>query len=299
MDSALITAVELSNRYITSRYLPDKAIDVIDEACSSTRIQLDSQPLSIDILERRKLQLEVEATALEREKNDPLSKERLIGVKEELLKIEEELKPLKKQYLEERSSIDEITRLQKKRDELRIKLEQAERTRDLQRQADIKVFFYQFFINLFIQYGALPDITQQIEKLIKKKEIEESQHLSSSSSEKALLRETITPQIVCEIIAKSTGIPIERLNQSERQKILKLEDTLKKRIIGQDKAISAICDCILRSRAGLSRANQPTGSFLFLGPTGTGKTYICKQLALELLFIYLFFFFFINIYICF
>ncbi|KAH7829423.1 putative AAA ATPase domain-containing protein [Monocercomonoides exilis] len=263
MDSALITAVELSNRYITSRYLPDKAIDVIDEACSSTRVQLDSQPQAIDRLERKKLQLEVEQTALEKE-TDQQSKKRLEKVKVKLQDIEKELQPLKEQYHKEREIIDQISQLQKKKDQLRVKLEQAERARDLATTADLR-------------YGALPDIEARIEELNKLQE--ESQARSTGHE---LLREVITPEIVTAIVARWTGIPVERLSTSERQRILTLGDRLSERVIGQNAAVKAVSDAIMRSRAGLSRPTQPTGSFLFMGPTGVGKTELARALAVEL-----------------
>lgn len=262
-DSALITAVELSNRYITARYLPDKAIDIIDEACSSTRMQLDSQPVAIDRLERRKLQLEVEATAMEREK-DAQSKERLKAVREELKKIEKKLQPLLDKYHKEREAIDRVSQLQKKRDNLRVKLEQAERSRDLAKIADLR-------------YGALPDIEQQLAEL--KKQQEESQ---STSTGNELLREVITPETVTNIVARWTGIPVERLSTSERQRMLDLPKRLQQKLIGQEAAVQAVSDAIIRSRAGLSRPHQPTGSFLFLGPTGVGKTELARVLAVEL-----------------
>lgn len=261
-DSALIAAVELSNRYITSRYLPDKAIDIIDEACSSTRMQLDSQPIEIDRLERKKLRLQVEETAISRE-NDEQSKERLKKVREEIKKIEKKLKPLQDKYKKERELLDRIANLQKKKDEIRVKLEKAERARELDKIADLR-------------YGALPDIEQQLAALNKQKD--ESQ----INTKNDLLREVITPEVVTSVVARWTGIPVERLSTSERQRMLDLPNRLKKKLIGQDAAVQAVSDAILRSRAGLSRPNQPTGSFLFLGPTGVGKTELARVLAVEL-----------------
>lgn len=263
-DAAIITAVELSNRYITARYLPDKAIDIIDEACSSTRMQLDSQPIAIDRLERKKLQLEVEATAMERE-TDPQSKERLKAVREELKKIEKKLQPLLDKYHKEREAIDRVAQLQKKRDALRVKLEQAERSRDLARIADLR-------------YGALPDIEQQLAEL--QKQQEEQKNKEQTGNE--LLREVITPETVTNIVARWTGIPVERLSTSERQRMLDLPKRLQTKLIGQEAAVQAVSDAIIRSRAGLSRPHQPTGSFLFLGPTGVGKTELARVLAVEL-----------------
>lgn len=262
-DAALVTAVELSNRYITARYLPDKAIDIIDEACSSTRMQLDSQPVAIDRLERRKLQLEVEATALEREK-DTQSKERLKTVRDELKKIEKKLTPLVEKYQTERGLINQISQLQKKRDDLRVKLEQAERSRDTARMADLR-------------YGAIPDVEAQLAKLQ-----QEQAERQSQTTGQELLREVITPETVTAIVARWTGIPVERLSTTERQRMLDLPNRLKEKLIGQEAAVQAVSDAILRSRAGLSRPSQPTGSFLFLGPTGVGKTELARVLAVEL-----------------
>jgi ATP-dependent Clp protease ATP-binding subunit ClpB len=266
MDNALIAAVELSNRYITTRYLPDKAIDIIDEACSSTRVQLDSQPISIDILERRRLQLQIEATALEREKDDKRSVQRLQGVRAELKKIETELAPLKEQYAQEKKVIDEISSLQKKKEQLQVKLEKVQRQKNMDLIIDL-------------QYGAIPEVEKRLEEL--KKQNDEQRALDKSRSQ-TLLRETITAETVTAIVARWTGIPVERLGVSERERILKLGSRLKERLVGQDRAVDAVCDAILRSRAGLSRPHQPTGSFLFLGPTGVGKTELVRVLATEL-----------------
>jgi ATP-dependent Clp protease ATP-binding subunit ClpB len=266
MDSALIAAVELSNRYITTRFLPDKAIDIIDEACSSTRVQLDSQPISIDILERRRMQLEIEATALEREKDDKHSVQRLQGVRTELKKIDGELAPLKEQYAQEKKAIDEITALQKKKEQLKIKLEKAERMKNMELIIDL-------------QYGAIPEVEKRLEELKKQND---EQRASSRTQSQALLRETITSETVAGIVARWTGIPIERLGVSERERILQLSTHLKTRLIGQDAAVDAVCGAIMRSRAGLSRPHQPSGSFLFLGPTGVGKTELVRVLATEL-----------------
>lgn len=263
-DGALVAAAQLSNRYITNRFLPDKAIDLIDEACANTRVQLDSQPEVIDRLERRKLQLDVEAVALEKEK-DEMSKQRLEKVKEELSSIEEELAELRARYENERSHIDDLTRMKRRLAELNHSLEEAERRKDLARIADLR-------------YGAIPEVEQTIKKLSeqsKQKEVE-------SDPSKKLLSERVGPDQIAEVVSRWTGIPVTKLNETEKQKLLKLSEALHRRVVGQDEPVDAVAEAVLRSRAGLSRENQPLGSFLFLGPTGVGKTELAKALCIEL-----------------
>ena len=265
-DAALVTAAQLADRYITTRFLPDKAIDLMDEACANTRVQLDSQPEIIDTLERRKLQLEVEATALGKEK-DKASKDRLDKVKEELAHIEEQLRPLKLRYDQERQRVNNLNTLRKKVDTIKQKIAEAERQRDLAKVADLR-------------YGALPELEKQISQL----EIEEERAKEGpqSQSKDKLLSEVVGPEQISEVVSRWTGIPVSKLNQTERDKVLHLAERLHQRVIGQDEAIEAVAQAILRSRAGLSRPQQPTGSFLFLGNTGSGKTETAKALAFEL-----------------
>lgn len=266
-DSALVTAAVMSNRYITNRFLPDKAIDLMDEACANTRVQLDSQPEIIDQLERRLLQLEIEATALSKEK-DKASKERLTNAKAEISKIQEELKPLKLRFENEKGRIDELRGLKQKLDTLRNKVLEAERRYDLALAADLK-------------YGAIPDVEKRIEQLeeeLKKKKEEES--VTGTSSK--ILSETVGPDQIIEIVARQTNIPVTKLTKSETEKLLGLGDVLHKRVIGQDDAVTAVAEAVIRSRAGLASSHQPIGSFLFLGPTGVGKTELAKTLASEL-----------------
>jgi len=265
-DAALVTAAQLADRYITTRFLPDKAIDLMDEACANTRVQLDSQPEIIDTLERRKLQLEVEATALGKEK-DKASKDRLDKVKEELAHIEEQLRPLKLRYDQERQRVNNLNTLRKKVDTIKQKIAEAERQRDLAKVADLR-------------YGALPELEKQISQL----EIEEerAKEAPQSQSKDKLLSEVVGPEQISEVVSRWTGIPVSKLNQTERDKVLHLAERLHQRVIGQDEAIEAVAQAILRSRAGLSRPQQPTGSFLFLGNTGSGKTETAKALAFEL-----------------
>ncbi|KAJ3051577.1 hypothetical protein HDU99_008375, partial [Rhizoclosmatium hyalinum] len=267
-DTALVTAATLADRFITNRFLPDKAIDLVDEACASTRVQLDSQPEAIDILERKHLQLEIEATALAKEK-DAASQGRLEKVKEEMSKIKEELKPLKLRYQSEKGRLDDIRELKNKLDELKIKISNAEANYDLSLAADLK-------------YGAVPDLKAKIEKLEKLHAEEKKVRAERSEGGRPLFSENVNPDQIMEVVARWTGIPVERLNKSQTERLLNLAEAIHKRVVGQDEAVDAVAAAILRSRAGLSGKNQPIGSFLFLGPTGVGKTELAKALAFEL-----------------
>ena len=259
-DSAIVMAAQLAQRYITNRFLPDKAIDLVDEACANTRVQLNSQPQVIDNLERRKLQLQVEAVALEKE-DDTASKQRLEAVRQELNNINDEITPLKARYDEEKGRVQNLTNLRKKLESVKLKIAEAERANDIARAADLK-------------YYAVPEIEKQIAKMT-----EEDQ---KNRDKNTLVVETVGPEQIAEIVSKWTGIPVSKLSQSEKERLLHLADNLHKRVIGQDEAVEAVAEAVLRSRAGLARENQPTGSFLFLGPTGVGKTELAKALATEL-----------------
>lgn len=267
-DAALVTAAQLSARYITSRYLPDKAIDLIDEACASVRVQLDSQPEAIDILERQLLQLEVEATALAKEK-DKWSEQRLAQVREKIAKLKEQLKPLKMKYEAESELVEQLRERTRKLDELKAKMHNAERRRNLELVADLK-------------YGAIPELERSIAELKRKIEEKRTQMDESADEHAPMISDIVGPEQVMEVISKWTGIPVSKLSQTEREKLLNLEKNLHQRVVGQDEAVTAVAQAILRARAGLSRPNQPTGSFLFLGPTGVGKTELAKALAYEL-----------------
>eukprot|EP01060_Flectonema_neradi_P019651 TRINITY_DN268_c6_g1_i1.p1 TRINITY_DN268_c6_g1~~TRINITY_DN268_c6_g1_i1.p1 ORF type:complete len:733 (+),score=181.30 TRINITY_DN268_c6_g1_i1:59-2257(+) len=251
-DAALVTAVQLSNRYIQARFLPDKAIDLVDEACARVRVQLDSQPEQIDILNRKIFQLEVEVTALKREK-DKASKQRLKVAQTELEKCKADLIPLKAKYEKEMEAVNEIRDVKKKIDDVKKKIITAENNRDQATAADL-------------QYYVIPDLQKKLEQL----------------QPQAATSETVTPMHVAEIVSSWTGIPVTKLSKSEIQKVLKLEDIIKERVIGQDKAVKSVANAILRSRAGLAREEQPSGSFLFLGSSGCGKTELAKALASEL-----------------
>jgi ATP-dependent Clp protease ATP-binding subunit ClpB len=268
-DTALVAAAQLSARYITNRFLPDKAIDLVDEACANTRVQLDSRPEIIDQLERRHLQLEVEAAALAKEK-DESSRQRLEKAKEEMAEIEEKLRPLKAKYEYDKDRFDEIRRLKQKLDDLRAKADDAERRADIQTAADLR-------------YYAIPEVENRIQELQSQKNIEEQNKVANLNGEEYnLLTDTVGPEQINEIVSRWTGIPVSRLSKSQAERLLTLSDSLHKRVIGQDEAVDAVANAVLRSRAGLARENQPLGSFLFLGPTGVGKTELSKALAQEL-----------------
>lgn len=266
-DAALIAAATLSDRYITNRFLPDKAIDLIDEAAATRRVQLDSRPENIDKLERKILQLEIEATALGREK-DKASKQRRNSVKEEIANLREELAPLKAQWEADRGRADEIKSTKEKLSSLEAKAAQAERLGDYEKAADLK-------------YGAIPDLRAHLEGVIKKEEERRAKE-AENPDKMSTVSEVVTPMHITEIISRWTGVPVSKLSQTDRERLLKLDERLRERVIGQDQAIKEVVDCILRSKAGLARESQPTGSFLFLGPTGTGKTELSKALFSEL-----------------
>ncbi|XAR65527.1 hypothetical protein NMG60_11009678 [Bertholletia excelsa] len=255
-DRALVVAAQLSARYISGRHLPDKAIDLVDEACANVRVQLDSQPEEIDNLERKRLQLEVELHALEKEK-DKASKARLVEVKKELDDLRDKLQPLMMKYKKEKERIDELRRLKQKREELLIAIQEAERRYDLARVADLR-------------YGAIQEVEAAIARL------------EGNTEESVLLTETVGPDQIAEVVSRWTGIPVTRLGQNEKERLIGLAERLHQRVVGQDQAVSAVAEAVLRSRAGLGRPRQPTGSFLFLGPTGVGKTELAKALAEQL-----------------
>ncbi|XP_031490755.1 chaperone protein ClpB1 [Nymphaea colorata] len=255
-DRALVVAAQLSSRYITGRHLPDKAIDLVDEACANVRVQLDSQPEEIDNLERKRIQLEIELHALEKEK-DKASKARLVEVHKELDDLRDKLQPLMMKYRKEKERVDELRRLKQKREELMFALQEAERRMDLARAADLR-------------YGGLQEIDASIAKL------------EGSTDENLMLTETVGPEHIAEVVSRWTGIPVTRLGQDERKRLMGLAERLHKRVVGQDQAVQAVAQAVLRSRAGLGRPQQPTGSFLFLGPTGVGKTELAKALAEQL-----------------
>ncbi|KAK8694995.1 hypothetical protein V6N13_072537 [Hibiscus sabdariffa] len=255
-DRALVVAAQLSSRYITGRHLPDKAIDLVDEACANVRVQLDSQPEEIDNLERKRMQLEVELHALEKE-SDKASKARLVEVRKELDDLRDKLQPLMMKYRKEKERVDEIRRLKQKREELNFALQEAERRYDLARVADLK-------------YGAIQEVESAIAQI------------EGTADENIMLTETVGPEHIAEVVSRWTGIPVTRLGQNEKERLIGLGERLHQRLVGQNQAVDAVAEAVLRSRAGLGRPQQPTGSFLFLGPTGVGKTELAKSLAEQL-----------------
>ena len=247
-DSALVAAANLSSRYIQDRFLPDKAIDLVDEACAKVRCQLDSQPEVIDQLERRQLQLDVEATALRQEK-DAASKQRLKVVEEQLKQVQSELEPLKRRHKQDKERVSEVRQLRKRREEIVKKMEAAERRKDLTTVADLR-------------YGALPDISRKLEQ--KQKELEQA---TSEPGQALLLSEVVDSENIAEIVSRWTGIPVSKLTQTQSAKLLDLGQALQERVLGQPQAVQAVAEAVMRSRAGLSNSKQPA-SFLFLGSTG-------------------------------
>ncbi len=257
-DNAIVAAVMLSHRYITDRFLPDKAIDLIDEAAAKLRIEIDSMPTSIDEIQRKIKQLEIERVALEKE-TDPKAKERYQKIIEQLQHLREEAEELKTQWLKEKEIIQNIRKLKEKIDQLKIEAQQAERQGDLNRVAEIV-------------YGIIPQLEKDLAK--------ENEKLAEiQKTGKSFLKEEVDEEDIAEIISKWTGIPVKRLLESEKEKLLRIEERLRERVVGQDHAIVAVANALRRARAGLKDPNRPIGSFLFIGPTGVGKTELAKALA--------------------
>ena len=256
-DAALVAAAMLSDRYLTERFLPDKAIDLVDEAASKIKMEVDSMPAEIDRVQRRLTQLQIEREALKKER-DAASKARLEDIKRDIGELESEMGAMKAQWLREREIITEIRDAQPEIENLRTEAEQAQRRGDLGRAAEI-------------QYGKIPELEKRIED--KRRELAKVQEKAS------YLREEVTDQDIAGIIAKWTGIPVTKMLEGEMQKLLRLEDELRKRVVGQDDALTAVANAVRRSRAGLGDEKRPIGSFLFLGPTGVGKTELARALA--------------------
>jgi len=260
-DEALVAAAQLAHRYIMSRFLPDKAIDLVDEACANTRVQLDSQPEAIDKLERQRLQLEVEETALKKEE-DEMSRQRLEKVQKDLARIKEQLQTLSAQYQTEKGRVDKLRVVRKEIEETKQAIDDFTRRRNLTRVADLK-------------YSVLPELEARLAELT-------TQGGASDARKGAMLTEVVSADQIADVVSRWTGIPVNKLGQNERERLLALGERLRKRVIGQDEAVEAVAEAVLRARAGLGREHQPTGSFLFLGPTGVGKTELAKALAQEL-----------------
>ena len=256
-DSAIIAAAKLSHRYITDRYLPDKAIDLIDEAASRLRIQIDSMPEELDEVERRIKQLEIEREAVKRDKDEG-AKARLDKINEELANLMEKRNELRSHWELEKSTIQRIRSIKEEIDQTKTLIAQAERDGDLSRAAELK-------------YGKLIELQKQLEK--------ENKKLQEIQKDRKMLKEEVDEEDIAEIVSKWTGIPVSRMLESEREKLLKMEERLRQRVVGQDEAIQAVSDAIRRARAGLQDENRPIGSFIFLGSTGVGKTELARALA--------------------
>jgi len=256
-DAALVAAAVLSDRYITARHLPDKAIDLIDEAASHLRIEIDSMPEEIDELERRRRQLEIERNALQKE-SDAASRERLAAIEQELADLGEDLDRLTAHWQLEKERIDAIRGLKQRIEEVRADAERSERSGDLQQAAELR-------------YGTLPDLQGQLQ--------DQQDQLEKLQSDLAMLKEEVGEEDVAEVVSRWTGVPVSRLMEGEVQKLIRLEEHLHERVIGQDEAVDAVANAIRRSRAGLSDPHRPIGSFIFLGPTGVGKTELARALA--------------------
>ncbi|MCB0350219.1 MAG: ATP-dependent chaperone ClpB [Bdellovibrionales bacterium] len=256
-DGAIVAAVKLSNRYIADRFLPDKAIDLMDEAASKLSIEINSVPSEIDEIERKMTQLKIENEALKKEKDDA-SKERLSAISTEIKELDKKNQTLRKQWEKEKSEIFGLKNVKEEIEALRIEIDRAEREGQLEKAAELK-------------YGKLPELEKKINLYNAK--------ATDKKSDNQLLREEVTADEIAEVVAKWTGIPVQRMLQTETEKLLHMEDALRKRVVGQDRALEAVADAIRRGRAEISDPNQPIGSFMFLGPTGVGKTETVKALA--------------------
>lgn len=254
-DSALVAAATLSHRYITDRFLPDKAIDLVDEACALIKTELDSMPSELDEQRRKIMQLEIEESALKKE-TDNLSKERLGALQKELAELRDIFNTQKAQWDNEKHSVEKLQKLREQIEDVNKQIQKAKQNYDLEKAAQL-------------QYGELPKLQQQLE--IEEKSVKES--------DRSLVHEAVTDDEIARIISRWTGIPVTRLTEGERAKLLTLEDQLHKRVVGQDEGVKRVTDAILRSKAGIKDPTKPIGSFLFLGPTGVGKTELAKTLA--------------------
>ena len=255
-DSAIIAAATLSHRYITDRFLPDKAIDLIDEACAQIRTEMDSMPTELDAVSRKIIQMEIEEAALKKEE-DELSKGRLAELQKELAEERDKFNAMKAQWENEKNAIGRVQQLRETIEDLNRQIEAAEQRYDLEKAAELK-------------YGRLPEAQKQLA---------EEERRAQGAKEESILRDRVTDEEIARIVERWTGIPVARLVQGEREKLLTLDETLHKRVVGQDEAVQAVTEAIQRSRAGIQDPNRPIGSFLFLGPTGVGKTELAKALA--------------------
>lgn len=255
-DAAIIAAATLSHRYITDRFLPDKAIDLIDEACALIRTEMDSMPTELDQVSRRIIQMEIEEAALKKEE-DPMSKARLAELQKELAELKDQFNAQKAQWENEKNAIGRVQQLREQMEAMNRQIETAEQNYELEKAAELK-------------YGKLPQL---------KRQLEQEEKLAAEAKETSMLRDKVTDEEIAKIVERWTGIPVSRLVQGEREKLLTLADRLHQRVVGQDEAVQAVTEAIQRSRAGIQDPNRPIGSFLFLGPTGVGKTELAKALA--------------------
>ena len=255
-DGAIIAAATLSNRYITDRFLPDKAIDLIDEACAMIRTEIDSMPTELDVIQRKIIQHEIEEAALKKE-DDALSREHLAEIQKELAEMRDEFNAKKAQWENEKNAIGKVQKLREELESANAELEAAQRQYDLNRAAEL-------------QYGRIPELRKQLEA---------EEAIANEGKARSLLRDKVTEEEIARIIERWTGIPVAKLMEGEREKLLHLEDILHQRVVGQDEAVRLVSEAILRSRAGIADPDKPIGSFLFLGPTGVGKTELAKALA--------------------
>ncbi len=255
-DNALIAAATLSNRYITDRFLPDKAIDLVDEACAMIKTEMESMPAEMDEISRKIMQLEIEENALKKE-TDNLSAAHLADTQKELASLRAQYAEMKSKWDNEKNSIGKVQKIREELEQANAQLEKAQREYDLETASKL-------------QYGKIPQL---------KKELEESEKAAASAKDSTLLRDRVTEEEIARIVARWTGIPVSKLMEGEREKLLRLPETLHQRVVGQDEAVDAVSDAILRSRAGIADPGRPIGSFLFLGPTGVGKTELAKTLA--------------------
>ena len=260
-DDALVAAAVLSNRYITNRFLPDKAIDLVDEAASRLKMEIESQPTELDQVERKVLQLSIEKQALSKE-SDTASKERLAKLEKDLAELSSKRDAMKLQWENEKKEIDETRRLKEELEQLRIEETRYTREGNYDKAAEIK-------------YGRIPQIEKELEAAVSRREESQKAGVSGTS----LLRQEVSEEDIARVVSTWTGIPVSKMMAGERQKYLELEDVLHQRVVGQNEAVSVVADAIRRNRAGLSDENRPLGSFLFIGPTGVGKTELAKTLA--------------------
>ena len=257
-DSALVSAATLSDRYITDRFLPDKAIDLVDEACAMIKTELDSMPTELDELRRKVMQMEIEEAALKKE-TDNLSKERLEELQKELAELRDAFNNKKAQWENEKNSVNKLQELREQVEQVKKEIQIAQSKYDLEKMAEL-------------QYGRLPQLQKQLE----------SEEANVKNKDLSLVRESVTDEEIAKIISRWTGIPVAKLTETERNKTLHLDEQLHKRVIGQDEAVTKITESIIRSKAGIKDPGKPIGSFLFLGPTGVGKTELAKALAQNL-----------------